>query len=990
MNLKNIGFVVEEEAYEGVCRVADKVAHDVELVIGKKPVITKGITECANASNNSVMLCATIGKSKIVDLLIDKGVLSADVVESIQGKRETFAIRLLTVDSLPEFSGISEVLLVLGSDKLGTIYGMFTFSEYIGVSAQCYWGDATPISKADVSIEKNIEQISKEPSVKFRGFFINDEWPCFGNWTFGHFGGFTAEMYDHVFEFLLRMKGNYLWPAMWTSSFPLDGPGNLNEELADIYGITIAYSHHEPCLRASEEWDKVRGEGTRYGNEWNYYTNAEGLSNYWADALKRSGKYNHLITIGMRGERDSSMLGPDATLKDNIDLLKDIIKKQRELIKEHVNEDVDSVPQLLALYKEVEAYFYGDENTEGLDKWDELENVIFMLCEDNFGHMRTLPTEKMREHKGGYGMYYHFDYHGGPVSYEWMPSTTLATTWEQMTMAYEYGIKDVWIVNVGDLKGNEIALQYFLTLAYDFDQWGSTAPNSWRRYLRQWTQQVFPSVTTALQNDMVQLYVDLVALNATRRPEALHPMIYHPSHYGETDSILAWTDRIEAIARRLHSELMVGDVKVQEAFYSLLYYPAMNSINLIRMHLYAGKNEYYARQGRKIANAYGKMMNDCILEDRRLAEEFGAFRDGKWKGMELEQHVGFTSWNDDGWKYPVRMYVEPVTKPRMSVSRTDHEELYVKVYGEPRCIKIDDFCSDGVGEAYLEISNDGVDSLNYDITVVEGNMPEWLSVSPMKGTVDDLQKVTFVCNKAKLGTAKESVRLMISDGDTRVAVLVEAQKTNTEGLPKGTFLPSKNVLVMPSNRYCCKTTVGNAAFEELEEYGRSGYGMKVFPTTLNFKENEEKPQLKYWGLIPESGEFNVEVWMTPTNSLENRRPLCVELGVTQSKAGSADQLVAALASDNAGQKTVDIVTDRQILTVLDENYRGGENSCAEWCKGVLDQIRVVKTTTNLQKGLAQISIGAMEAGLVVEKILVYPSNMNLPVSYLGPKDSMTV
>ena len=172
------------------------------------------------------------------------------------------------------------------------------------------------------------------------------------------------------------------------------------------------------------------------------------------------------------------MLGPDATLKDNIDLLKDVITTQRKLIGTYVNEDVDSVPQLLALYKEVEAYFYGDENTQGLKEWKELENVVFMLCEDNFGHMRTLPTEEIRGHKGGFGMYYHFDYHGGPVSYEWMPSTTMALTWEQMTQAYDYGIRDVWIVNVGDLKGNEVALQYFLTLAYDFETWGSSAPSS--------------------------------------------------------------------------------------------------------------------------------------------------------------------------------------------------------------------------------------------------------------------------------------------------------------------------------------------------------------------------------------------------------------------------------------------------------------------------------------------------------------------------------
>lgn len=277
-------------------------------------------------------------------------------------------------------------------------------------------------------------------------------------------------------------------------SFPLDGPGSANEELADMYGVVMGYSHHEPCLRASEEWDKVRGEGTRYGNEWNFYTNEEGLTNYWEDSLKRSGKYENIITIGMRGERDSSMLGDDATVEENVNLLKDIIKKQRALIKKHVNEDVTKVPQMLALYKEVEAYFYGDEKIAGLKDWEELDDVICMLCEDNFGHMRTLPTEAIRGHKGGFGMYYHFDYHGSPISYEWVDSTPLSKTWEQMCMAYEYGIRDLWIVNVGDLKLHEVPLTYFMALAYDYEKWGAGNPASYREYTEKLMKSLFRKV----------------------------------------------------------------------------------------------------------------------------------------------------------------------------------------------------------------------------------------------------------------------------------------------------------------------------------------------------------------------------------------------------------------------------------------------------------------------------------------------------------------
>ena len=950
-NGRALPFLVEDCAFEGVKRIAQKVALDVEKVSGIKPRL---ISQKDGMLDKQLVLCATLGKSTLAELLSKEGKLDC---REITGKREVYGIFIVE----QPFDGVDSALVIVGSDKLGTIYGMFALSEHIGVSPMCYFGDAEPLHQDTLVLSDTIEKISREPSVKYRGFFINDEWPCFGNWTFSHFGGFTADMYDHVFEFLLRMKGNYMWPAMWTSSFPLDGPGSRNEELADMYGITIGYSHHEPCLRASEEWDKVRGEDSPYGNQWNYYTNSEGLSKYWADALKRSGKYKHLITIGMRGERDSSMLGPDATLKDNIDLLKDIITRQRQLIKEYVNQDVDSVPQLLALYKEVEAYFYGDENTEGLKEWKELDNVIFMLCEDNFGHMRTLPTKEMRSHKGGFGMYYHFDYHGGPVSYEWMPSSPLALTWEQMTQAYDYGIRDVWIVNVGDLKGNEVALNYFLTLAYDFDTWGSSAPNSWKQYLVNWVEQTFPGANPSLREKMAQVYIDFVNMNATRRPEALHAGVYHPCHFQETDRMLAMADRIEQMNEEVYAAL---DGVTRQAYYSMIYYPAKISVNLVRMHLYAGKNAFYANQGRKIANKYGELMSECIKEDRRLSEEFGAFRDGKWKGMELEKHVGFTSWNDDGWKYPVRMYVEPVTEARMSVSRADEPMLYVKVYGPPRCIRIHDFLSEGVCEAALEISNDGVGTLQYEITPQDGALPEWLTLSSMKGQVEELCRIDITCDREKLTGNEETVKLLISDGDTRVAVEIKAKRQSTEGLSDMTFLDTSGVITMEANHYAGKEDVADGAFELLKDYGRSGNGMKVFPSTLDFTREDTKPRLTYSFVIPKEGDYRVELWTTPTNSLKSRRPLQVEVTTGDGQC--------------------------KVLEILSANYRGGENSDGQWCQGVMEQIRKTATELHFTEGIQNLSIGAMEAGMVLERILIYPKDMRLKDSYLGPKESFYV
>ncbi|MCL2758628.1 MAG: glycosyl hydrolase 115 family protein [Treponema sp.] len=942
-------FAVEPEAFEGVKRIAGKAAKDFEKVSGALPDILDSIPKDLNC--DTCFVFATLGKSPLAEKFISEGKFDPS---AIRGKREVYQIKLID----GSYGSASKVLLICGSDKRGTIYGIFALSEFIGVSPLHFWGDVDPVKNDKIEITQKIEKISKEPSVKYRGFFINDEWPCFGNWTFSHYKGFNAEMYDHVFELLLRLKGNYLWPAMWTSSFALDGPGNLNEELADIYGVVVGASHHEPCLRASEEWDKVRGPNSEYGKEWSYYTNKNGLLKYWEDGLKRSGKYEKLITIGMRGERDSSMLGDDAALKENIGLLKDIIKNQRELIKKHVNPDIDNVPQVLALYKEVEEYFYGNDHVAGLKDWDELNGVICMLCEDNFGFMRTLPTDKLRARRGGFGMYYHFDYHGGPISYEWMPSTSFERTWEQMCMAYDYGIKDVWIVNAGDLKFNEVPLAYFLELAYDFEKWGTNAPNSIDIYTNDWLKKTFPAVDVSLREKMASVLHGYIRMNAMRRPEALNENIYHPCHYLETDRMLALAGNIEKTNEEIYNALLE---KEKEAYYSLIYFPARASINLLRMHLFAGKNRHYANQGKKIANKYATLVTECINNDRALSNEFALFRNSKWKGMELEQHIGFVKWNEDNCRYPLRLQVEPAYKPRMVVSRKDQEPIYTKTYGNPETIIINDFLYAGNDEVIIEIANDGIETLDYRIE--PDAQHDWLEISSLNGSVEVQEEIVLRCNRQKI-SGEQNARLLIKDKQTVVAVEIKAKAVDIKNLPPMTFLENNDVIAMEANHYCEKKDSNGAGFVELKNYGRSGCGMKVFPATVNFNEKEEKPALTYRFFIEEKGSYTAEIWTTPTNSVQDKRPL------------------RFMISGSKGEK--------QVITAIPGDFKAGNPSDEDWCKGVLDNIRINRVSFTFGNGIQEISIGALEAGLVLERILIYREGKEPLESYLGPQESFYI
>ena len=950
---KKTVLLVEAEGFEGVKRIAGKVALDIEKVTGVKPEVVNSLEGLDKETQ--VILCATIGKSALLEQLMQKDLTA---VEEVKGRREVYAITFCK----ESVEGFQDVLVICGSDKRGTIYGMFGLSEYIGVSPLCYFGDVEPVKRSELVIGTDIEMVSKEPSVRYRGFFINDEWPCFGNWVCSHFGDFNADAYEHVFEFLLRMKGNYLWPAMWSASFSLDGPGSKNEELADVYGVVMGYSHHEPCLRASEEWDKVRGPESEYGNEWNFYTNEQGLLKYWEDALKRSGKYDNLITIGMRGERDTSMLGENATVEENVNLLKDIIRKQRQLIKENVNEDLSQAPQLLALYKEVEAYFYGDENIKGLKDWDELEGVICMLCEDNFGHLRTLPTEDIRKRKGGFGMYYHFDYHGGPISYEWVDSTPMSKTWEQMCMAYEYGVRDAWIVNVGDLKLHEVPLTYFLALAYDYDKWGYGNKDSYREYTALWAAKNFAGVSAELQEKIGNVLTDYIDVNAKRRPEAQNPQVYHPCHYGEADKMIDRAIAIEKISTEVYEALDGTD---KEAYYSMIHFSAMASMNLLKMHLYAGKNAFYAKQGKPVANKYGALVKECIQKDRAYYEEFGAFKSGKWNGMQMAQHIGFTKWNEDDYRYPVIMTVEPAYKARLKVNRKDSFETAVKNYGAPMSITVDDFLYAGIDHVVLEVANDGIGSVKFVVEpqTADGKLPAWLSVSAMEGDVAEQLDLVLSCDKAKL-SEKEQVRLLIKDAETCVAVDVLAKATDTTGLPEKTHLEKKGIIVMRAVDFFEKQDTDKGAFEIMEGYGKYGTGVKVFPSTAVFGEREEKPKVSYRFLAEEAGEYEVELVVAPTNSVVNKQSVNVTL---QANDGEV-----------------------QVVTLVAADFRAGESSDWRWSQGVLNQERRICTKVNLEAGVQVLRIGAMEAGTVLERVIVYKKGADRKEAYLGPENSIFV
>ena len=655
---------LEQSAFPGVIRVTEKVAHDVELVSGKKPqiLVEKEIPETLESSGEDwTIIAATKGKSSFLKKLEEAG--SAELKE-LEQKRECYAWIFPEIKNRTK----SNLLVIAGSDKRGTIYGLFHLSEMLGVSPFVDWCGLMPPKQEKIELREDMACISKEPSVRYRGFFINDEWPAFGNWCNHNFGGFNAKAYDHVFELLLRLKGNYLWPAMWSARFADDGPGLLNAELADEYGIIMGMSHHEPCLRQGEEYKYLRGKNSVYGDAWNFRTNREGIKKFWEDGLKRSGKFENVITVGMRGEADTAIMGKNATLEDNIQLLRDVLKTQKKLIQEHVNPDLTRVPRMIALYKEVEEFFYGDEKTKGLMGAEELEDVILMLCDDNYGNLRTLPTEEMRKHAGGYGMYYHLDYHGWPVSYEWINSSYLPKIWEQMSMAYDFGVRELWMVNVGDIATQEFPLSFFLDMAYDFDRWGSRALNCTQEYTRKWVRQQFGSVEEETQDTIADILEQFTKIIHRRRPEALNPETYHPVQEKESSRIFEEAEQLLKKLQDVYETIEKTNPQNLSAFIALVYYPAFGTMNLVKMQILAGWNHYYANLGAVCANDYVDEVERCMEQDRKAVEMYHQMDQGRWYGMGMSQHIGFTHWNEDECRNPVVMRVIPLKKRSILVA----------------------------------------------------------------------------------------------------------------------------------------------------------------------------------------------------------------------------------------------------------------------------------------------------------------------------------
>ncbi len=909
-NGKAVPIVVSEKEYPGVIRLAKLFQEDIFQVTSVKPELSIGELP----KSEWVIVAGTLGKSELIDQLVASGKLN---VSDLKGKWETSLIQVVE----NPFPGIKRALVIAGSDKRGTIFGMFDLSRQMGVSPWNFWADV-PAKKHSELYMRSGRFISGEPKVKYRGIFLNDEEPALGRWAVKNYGGFNHQFYEKVFELILRLKGNYLWPAMWWASFNTDDP--VNPELAEEMGIVMSTTHHEPMMRAHAEWKKKRGAA------WNYETNKDSLQKFWKEGIERMKNHEIIVSMGMRGDGDMAM-----TAETNIALLERIVADQRKIIENVTGKPASETPQLWALYKEVQDYYDNGMRVP--------DDVTLLLCDDNWGNIRKLPRPDDKPRAGGYGIYYHFDYVGGPRNYKWLNTCPLPAVWEQMNMAYTHGVDRIWLVNVGDLKPVELPISFFLDYAWNPDQWPK---ERLPEYTRNWAAEQFGSEHAHEIARMLDLYTKY---NGRRKPELLSHETYSLTNFQEFERVVGEYNQLAREAEALNEKIPSAQ---KDAFYQLVLHPITACANLNELYLAVAKNRQAAAQGRATANDWAEKARQLYQKDADITDYYHTkLSNGKWDLMMAQTHIGYTY-----WQQPEKNSMPEVKE----ISLPDNAEMGVSIEGSgefstegtfPMSLpELDIFSKQSV---YLDIFNRGKQSFDYQISTDQ----PWLKAEPSSGKIEKEQRVWLSADWSKVPEGKRDVLLKIrQSGGKEILVKVPVFKPNPAELKgfKG-FVESKGFVSIEAEHFSRNISANNKKWEVIPGLGRTLSGMKVFPVTAKPQvPGKSSPCLEYDVYLFQSGKVDINLQLSPTLNYFN---------------------------DGGTELAVSFDNDTPIILNMNK-----DNQLKTWESWVSNNINQIVSTHQLDKpGKHTLKIWMVDPGVVIQRIII--NGGGLKPSYLGPLES---
>ncbi|OXM59785.1 glycosyl hydrolase 115 family protein [Amycolatopsis vastitatis] len=963
--------VVDAADYPGVVRAVGDLQADIGRVTGATPKVSAGAVP---AGARQVVLVGTIGHSALIDGLVAAGKLD---VGGIAGKWET---SLEQVVSQP-MSGVDSAFVIAGSDQRGTIYGAYDVSRAMGVSPWNWWDDV-PARRHDALYALPARHTQGTPAVKYRGFFVNDENPQTGTWAPNVFGkgmapgypsGLNHRYYEKVFELALRLKANYVWPAVWGRAFAEDDPDN--QATATRYGIVMGTSHEAPMTCGIEEWNRhvaknAAGDpvGDPYGGngQWSYRQNQAAVEAYWTKCFTRMfrEKSDMVLTLGMRGNGDTAL--PDGS---GIDLMKSIIAKQRQIIAQVTGRDPRTVPQVWTLYKEVQRYW-----DEGLRVPDD---VTVVFTDDNWGNIREFPDRTQPPRNGGYGLYYHFDYVGASRNYKWVDTVNLADTWEQLHAAASYGDDRLWVTNVGDLKNEERPLQFFLDYAWNPDAIPASGLGDWERGFA--AQNFGPDAAAGVAG-VVHQYGQLQAI---RKPESTNRRFtrnangsittddtmtpFSIENYDELARVTDAWQRLAQQAQQVGQRLPAAD---QDAYYELVLYEVKATANLYALRQAQFLNHQYATQGRAATNAYADAAQARLADDTAMSNYYNTtLAKGKWKGWQTQTKIGYgdkarygnnASWSDPPQPDQIYPALQRITVPRpaeMGVAVAGSTGWWPNATSPAALPTLTPYQT--APAPYVEVFNRGTTTFPYRITA---SVP-WLTVTPASGTVSDQVRATVSADWSRAPHGTTRVPLTITGAGRTVTV--QAVVDNPALPAAAGFVEAGGYVSMQGDHYTTAVGANGVSWLRIPDIGRDGSGMEATPVTAAGRTpGGTGPRLEYRMSLTTTGPVTVWTYLAPRNAV---LPGGTGMRYAVSVDDQPPQTVDAVAATGASDLTMN----------------------ASWGMNAADAAnRTATRFTVSAPGAHTLKFWLVDPTVVVEKLVV--DTGALATSYLGPPESLRI
>ena len=989
-NGKAAPLVVSGSDYPGVIRVVADLQADIAAVTGVRPAVSVD----QMPAGDEFVLIGTIGKSPLIDQLVSAGKLD---VSGIAGQWET-SLEQVVDNPMP---GVSRAFVIAGSDQRGTIFGAYDVSKGIGVSPWYWWDDVPPQRHSELYVLPG-RHTQGTPVVKYRGFFINDENPNLGGWAPEFFGpglfpglpgGFNSKMYAKVFELMLRLKANYLWPAVWGRAFALDDP--QNHATATAYGVVMGTSHEAPMLRGIEEWNRFAVPAVRdssgnivtpghdpYGGtgEWSFRFNSAALEKYWTFGIQRMVDQNieGVVTLGMRGNGDTAL--PDG---NGIDLMKSIIAAERQILSHVTGKDLTTIPQVWTMYKEVQRYW-----DEGLRPPDD---VIVVFTDDNWGNIRRVPDLSLPPHPGGYGLYYHFDYVGGGRDYKWVDTASIANTWQQLNMAISYGDQKLWVANVGDMKGNELPLQFFLDFAWNPARF--TADN-----LSEWEQAyVAQSFGPQVAARMAALLHGYGRLQARRKPELLNRKItldptkdittdsnaviyddqalpFSLTNYREMDRVTAEWAGLAAEAESIGRELPAA---AQDAYYELVQYEVTATANLYALRLAEFTNILYAAQGRAATNDLAAAAEATFATDAALMGKFNtSIAGGKWKDFMIQPHIDYgdvarygpnAPWQEpelNNWAipdviFPAVQRISPQAGALLGVAIDGSDKAWPGEQTPAILPALSPYQSQPA--PYIDIFNGGQTPFDYRIQTGAA----WVRVRPDRGRVESQVRATVSVDWSRAPAGTTQVPITIT-GPGGSSVVVQAPVENPRVPRSGLagFIEANGYVSIEADHYAKAIRSGSISWSRIPDIGRTGSGMTPVPVTASRQApGGANPRLEYTLTLFTAGQVTVWAYLSPRANVLPTDGLHYAISFDNDPPQSVNATTATGASDATMNK--------------------------QWERITSENVNLTSTAHVISApGAHTLKFWMVDPTVILQKLVV--DTGGLKPSYLGPPESMSV